>query len=734
MAEAFGTTPMLAFRTLAVAVALSSLATVAGRSASAFEERITALYRPMQAEQMALSPDGEYLAYTRNESGELAIYIMAVGRTDRKFRISVEDDRAVAFSKERAPARLRFLRWASAQQLVFAPTEQNNGVRMVAPIYAVNRDGTDPKTLAEADDFMLLGGEPEQLPIRLERHTNILGFVAGNRGALLVEALGKPTFPPATPIPTTLFSIDLATGKMKDLTEEYDDGRFFYDQKGAARLIYSHPRLSHTRNFRYYTGGTWGRWANANEATLGPIARAFPVTVENYYDERAFPLGFDVNPNILYYASNVGRDTYGVYALDLTTKQRTGVALEDPHVDLVSLEPGEANSALVFDESSGRLAGVRAVGLTPFTRWLDPELTGIQAEVDRKFPQRTVEILQWDDARVRFLLRVTGGVEPGRTFVYLRKENVLVEMLRRAPWLKNADLHASTTFAFDSPGGVHLTGHLTFPRKSRLNPPPLLIDFSDGLMGRPLPGFDPDAQALAEMGFIVARLNHRGGEGFGVKHRSAIHAGIDRVPVDDALAAIAWIAQHHAIDSRRIAVVGRGLGGYLALRALQLEPEAFRCAVAIEAPLDPRAWLEPPLEDLGPGASESPVDTGPGVMIMRRGPPPPINFLKEAQLAFLARGHQQPAALSVLRNAERLTKPVMLVVDPPRDDTITAQNSDLRSKLKRLGRPAEYVEVGSGFAENVPGAKAALFRQIEEFFNLNLYDYKVKVGPTKEVK
>jgi hypothetical protein len=87
-----------------------------------------------------------------------------------------------------------------------------------------------------------------------------------------------------------------------------------------------------------------------------------------------------------------------------------------------------------------------------------------------------------------------------------------------------------------------------------------------------------------------------------------------------------------------------------------------------------------------------------------------------------------------MSNVERLTKPVMLVVDSPPDQMIAAQNIDLRSKLKRQGNPAEYIEVGSGFAQNVPGAKAKLFRQIEEFFNLNLYDYKVKVGPTKEVK
>lgn len=713
-------------------LALSVLA--AARAASTFEERMGALFRPLQAEEVALSPDGEYIAYSHHDRGELAIHVMAVNRTDRKFRIGVEGDRAVSFSRERAPARLRYLRWASARQLVFAPTAFRSGFRMIAPIFTVNRDGTEQKTLAEADDFSLQDGWLDRVPRTVDRRTQIHGLLGGDRGALFVEALGRFSIPPANPVPTTLFAIDLATGKLRAVAEEPADGRFLYDQKGSARILYSRPRLDHTRTFRVSTGGSWSRWEPAGEPLFGPLARSFPVTVSNYYDERAFPLGFDVNPNILYYASNVGRDTYGVYALDLATRQRTDLALEEPHVDLVGLEPVDASQALVFDESTGRLAGVRAVGLTSFTRWVDGELAAVQVELNGKFPQRTVEILQWSDDRSRFLLRTSGGSEPGRYQVYQRPERVLVELLRRAPWLRKAELHAGSAFEFDSPRGVHLTGHLTLPRQPRLNPPPLLIDFSDGLMGRPRADFDPDAQAFAEMGFTVARINHRGGEGFGRKHRSALHEGIDRVPIEDALAVIEWVASRQGIDRRRIATVGRGLGGYLALRALQLEPHVFRCAVAIEAPLDPRAWLEPPIESLGLGAADRPTETGADSSVASRRPPP-INFLQEAQQAYLARGKQPLLALSVGRDAERLTKPVMLVVDPGRSDlAIEAQNSDLRSKLKRLGRAPEYVELGSGYAENIPAVKARLFRQIEEFFNLHLYDYQVKIGPTKEVK
>jgi dipeptidyl aminopeptidase/acylaminoacyl peptidase len=709
-----------------------------GIAAPRFEERVAALYRPLQAEAVALSPDGAHVAFTRHERDELVIYLMAVEKTEPKFKIIVEGDRPVAFSKERAPARLRFLRWASPTRVVFAPTPYNNGVRYVAPIMAANLDGTEAKTLVTQDDFdvsvepaFMSDGSP--LPPRppITRPTRIVGFEAGNRNALLVEALGHITWPPLPVVPTGLFSVNVHTGKMTPVSEEPGDGRYLYDRIGRARVVYREPELAHKRTFAYQGVGTWSRWTEMNEAWGGPLAGSFVVSVENYFGERAFPVGFGSDPDRLYYASSIGRDTLALYALDVRTKQRVDFALEDPHVDLLPLDPAVARGALVFDELRGDLLGVRALGLEPFTHWIDADFARLQQELERKFPQRTVEIVEWSDTRTRFLIRVTGGIEPGRYHVFLQPENVLVEVERRAPWLRNTDLHPGATCEFDTPEGVHLTGYLTFPRQSRINPPPVVVVFSAAPTTRAWPGFDREAQLLADMGFIVMRLNHRGTAGFGVKHRNAVRSAIDRAPVDDALAAIEWLARHYAIDRRRVATFGHGLGGYLAVRALQLEPDAFRCGIAIQAPLDPNRWLQPPVDDAGLTLASTPtIRMGP--QPMRR--PRPINFLKEAQLAFFTVGSSSLAQASALRSANQVTKPVMLIVDPPQDRLIDAQNDELRSKLKRAGTAVDYLEVDSGFAERLPGAQAKVFRRIEEFFNLNVYDYNVKVGPAKEVK
>jgi hypothetical protein len=114
------------------------------------------------------------------------------------------------------------------------------------------------------------------------------------------------------------------------------------------------------------------------------------------------------------------------------------------------------------------------------------------------------------------------------------------------------------------------------------------------------------------------------------------------------------------------------------------------------------------------------------------GPPPPINFMVEAQRAFFFEGAH--GLKSVLSEADQLTLPVMLVVDEPRDRTIGSQNRDLRSRLRRRDQVAEYYETDAAFGQDLPTAQAKAFREMAGFFNLHLYDFNVKIGPTKEVK
>jgi len=591
--------------------------------ATPFDDRVEALFRPPLAEEMALSPNGQRLAYTMQAGKDLTIMIMNVEYPGPKMTVLVAEERGVAFSKEKARVNLRFLRWATSDRLVFAPTEEvmtlpsvgsiggggrANGPTIYSPIMAVDADGRNPKTLIDADEFIFY--PPEDFSARSEnpnaipqprpwlgRHLDIVGFAADNREQLIIQARGIRRM-----VPTEQYSLNITTGK--------------------------------------YT------------------------------------------------------------------------SMDDPSPTAAKSAPRPTQ---VYDEKRQAVVGQRKNDVRPVTAWADGELAAVQRALEVKFPRRTVELLDWSDDRSRVLTRVTGGSDPGRVYVYQCPENLVVEVFRRAPWLNSANLNENRFFEFDASDGAHLSGYVTWPKKPRLDPPPVLLGFPTGFPGHAQAEFDPEAQVFADLGFVVVRLNHRSVTGVKLGDRAALQADPARVVVNDAIVVLHWLAERnpsHPFDSKRVAALGRGFGGYLALRALQLEPEIFRCGLAIDAPMDLRTWLYPP-----PSASNG-----------RR------VSVTEVPRGFFDRDKTHWNDLSVVQHAVGLTHPVFLLVEPTRNEAIDTSISDLRSKLKSLKRAPDYLELDPGFSPGAPKARAAVYRKIEEFFNLKLYDYGVKFGPIKEVK
>jgi len=210
-------------------------------------------------------------------------------------------------------------------------------------------------------------------------------------------------------------------------------------------------------------------------------------------------------------------------------------------------------------------------------------------------------------------------------------------------------------------------------------------------------------------------LNHRSVAGVRAEDHKALRAAIDRVSVNDALAAIEWIAASspdRSFDRGRIATLGRGFGGYLALRSLQLHPAVFRCGIAVDAPLELRSWLR--RETPGPGPATTAAPDIPAEFVDHEG----VNW----------------KALSVLAQAEALANPVLLLVEPGRSGAIDAATGELRARLQGLGRTPEYVELDSGFAAAQPKSRAAVYQKIHDFLNLRLPAEAGQSGLTEDAR
>lgn len=693
------------------------------------------LFRPARVEQASLAPDGLHLAHTMRTGHLLSLVIVDVDRPEKKATITIGEDQTLGLWQRRVlvSARVTYLRWMSPERLVYVVSLPDGGQRPTREeVHTVDAGGQDRRKLVDAEDLADVWSPmaSEAPPIVIPRRPRVLGPRWEEPDFIHVEAVGGRS------VHTEVFKVDLRTGKFSSLSGEMAEGRYLYDRQGRARVIETPPLRRPERMggrgsggmgmrmpppeptfieqfFEYCPAAGPRRWTGLDKL-LGPgTALQFRVSADTHYGQRSFPLAFDRDPNVLYFASNVGRDTYGIYALNLETKRRTDVAFENPKFDLVETTDAFSEGPLVFDRDC-RLVGVRRGGPRGGMHWIDAGLLRWQQSCEAMFAGRHVSLLDWSDDRRRVLLLVSSESDAGRYFIYEEgTPGRLREFFRRAPGMPAEAEGEATPFEFDSPSGVHLHGVLTLPRQSRVTPPPLVVYCRELPGRRSSPGVNREVQALSGMGFAVAQLDYRGVAGLGARHRDAAKAAFDLVPIEDVRATVAWLAAQKSVNPKRVAVVGQGFGGFVALRAVQLFPREFRCAVSLNAPTDPARWVR-----------EAPLSGGRTL--------PSLEL--EIRRAFFDGDHAKLAAMAVTRQLDTLVNPVFIIQDADKRDLWESQGTRLRDALARRGAKSEYLEVTGDFTRGEPTARAEVFARIGGFLNEHIYDFGVTVGESKEVR
>lgn len=242
----------------------------------------------------------------------------------------------------------------------------------------------------------------------------------------------------------------------------------------------------------------------------------------------------------------------------------------------------------VFAGDSGRLLGLRVLNPKPSTVWMDGTLAGHQATIDRALPNLVNLVLETDDAVRRLLLLSFSGSIPGFFSVFEMETGEvrrLMPVRTEAPGLPHASVFPVRFTATD---GTALFGWVTRPTApASTNKPALfpLIVLLHPTPGEPWCGTYNDlAQFLASRGYVVLQLNHRGTQGRGRSFFELGRAGLGAVVPDDLSAGVAELVATGRVDGSRVAVIGSGYGGHLALRALSTG--RFTSGVAISPVVD----------------------------------------------------------------------------------------------------------------------------------------------------
>ncbi|MFN2608511.1 MAG: prolyl oligopeptidase family serine peptidase [Acidimicrobiales bacterium] len=293
------------------------------------------------------------------------------------------------------------------------------------------------------------------------------------------------------------------------------------------------------------------------------------------------PAAFALDGSALWAISSIGANAGRLVRIDCATGD-TEVVAEDPTYDVTSvrLHPDTREPQLVVflkDRAEYRVLdkGVAddveaLLGLSPG----DPVLAG------------------HDDADRTWLVAYTLDDGPVKYYAWDRPAGQATFLFEHQPALSRYQLAAMEPFSFTARDGLVLHGYATFPPVLAHRGLPTVLNVHGGPWVRDTWGFDPEAQWLANRGYLCVQVNYRGSTGYGKAFVNAGNREWGAKMHDDLVDAVEHVVSKGWADPDRVAIYGGSYGGYAALVGAAFTPDVFRCAVDIVGPSNLKTLIE----------------------------------------------------------------------------------------------------------------------------------------------
>lgn len=188
-------------------------------------------------------------------------------------------------------------------------------------------------------------------------------------------------------------------------------------------------------------------------------------------------------------------------------------------------------------------------------------------------PQGVISNIGFDRTGRRLALTAESPQSPPDVYVFDIALDKVVRWTRSEPGPLSASTFVPAElvhFATWDRDGLHrrmLSAYVYRPRGP--GPYPVLIDIHDGPHGEARPAFDPFIQlAVNVLGYAVVAPNVRGSSGYGHEFRELDDGRRRGDAVRDIGALLVWIGVQPAFDAKRVCVMGKGYGGWIALASL----------------------------------------------------------------------------------------------------------------------------------------------------------------------
>ena len=335
-----------------------------------------------------------------------------------------------------------------------------------------------------------------------------------------------------------------------------------------------------------------------------------------------------------------------------------------------------ADIGRVFTDKNRVVEGVRYAGPIPSYQFYDPALNkDVQDLVDR-FAGGAVWIVSHSRDWNRILFSLFDGSGVNKYVVLDRTTGDLIGLMDDRENIPPEAVGSVMVIAYPARDGLTIPAILTLPAGVS---PDGLVDLPMVVMPHGGPAaydsvkFDWMAQYFANRGYLVLQPNFRGSEGYG---RDFLHAGYGewgQKMQDDVSDGVAGMVAEGLVDPERICIVGASYGGYSALAGGAYTPDLYKCVVAVAPVSDLRKMIRD--EASTHGSRHWVVDYWKDLIGDPKAPKVDLD------------------AISPVNSAAAFKAPVRLIHG--KDDTVVpiSQSQVMERALKADGKPVDFIEL-----------------------------------------
>ena len=511
---------------------------------------------------LRLSPSGEWLAALGPYEGRRNLFTMRLSD-----KASARLTSFASKGRDQDNRDVAFFFWANDERLIFGLDSAGNES---FSLYAVNRDGTEGRTLVQGSTGIVL----------FPTNTRLLSRLDHDPEHLLVTNNERNKFYP------DVFRLNIYTGKMTRV--ETNPGHiqgYGVDWDGKVRIAVGHPDAT-GRAFRE------GELLKQNLYYRATPDSDWKIVHSTHYFDGAYfqPLAFAADNKTLYVATNDDRDTVALYTFDPETGELGDLILADDRADLAGENIG---SGLRLSPRDHRPLWVAWQYERPEKVMLDEEFAALQASIDGAFPGNVNSITSISQDENRAIIYSGSDRDPGTYYLYDKSTGTIEFFARPRPWINPDDMSEMTPVRYEARDGEDIHAYLTVPAGSEPRNLPLIINPHGGPYGiRDFWGHNSETQFLANRGYAVMQMNYRGSGGYGRRFIDIAWQKWGLEMQDDITDGVLWAIEQGIADPDRVCIYGGSYGGYATMAGITKTPELYQCAVNYVGVVDLIALLD----------------------------------------------------------------------------------------------------------------------------------------------